>query len=54
MVKKVLFSSGVALALSLVFFGRNAVSYVRTSLGYVRDSVESSVPVEFKSKTPGT
>ena len=31
-----------------MFFGRNAVSYVRTSLGYVRDSVENSVPVEFQ------
>ena len=36
--------------LGLLFFGHDAVSYVRTSAGYMKDSVHNSVPVEFQIK----
>jgi chromosome segregation ATPase len=32
----------------VLFFGRDAASYIRTSAGWVKDSVKSSVPVEFE------
>jgi chromosome segregation ATPase len=48
MIKKVILGSGVALVLGLLLFGRDVFSYVRTSFGYVKDSVHSSVPVEFQ------
>ncbi len=48
MIKKAIFGGGVALILGLLFFGRDAVSYVTTSTGYLKDSVKSSVPVEFE------
>lgn len=31
-----------------LFFGRDAFSYVRTSVGWVKDSVKDNVPVEFE------
>jgi chromosome segregation ATPase len=31
-----------------VFFGRDALSYVRTSVGCVKESVHNSVPIEFQ------
>jgi chromosome segregation ATPase len=34
--------------LALVFVGRDAVSYLRTSLGYVKDSVHETVPIGFQ------
>jgi len=48
MIKKVILGSAVALVLTLVFVGRDAWSYVRTSLGYVKDSVHESVPIAFQ------
>lgn len=45
--KGIVIGSAVALLLGL-FFGRDAVSYATTSLGWVRDSVRDSVPVEFE------
>lgn len=48
MIKRTIIGCGMALLLGLFFFGRDAVSYVRTSAGYVRDQVRGSVPVEFQ------
>ena len=48
MIKKVLIAVGLVVVVSLFFFGRDAVSYVRTSFGWMRDSVRGSVPVEFE------
>ncbi|HIQ20837.1 MAG TPA: hypothetical protein EYH34_06340 [Planctomycetes bacterium] len=48
MIKKMVVTTGVIVLVALIFFGRDAISYVRTSAGYVRDSVESSVPLEFQ------
>lgn len=48
MIKKALVTvAGVGL-LSVLFFGRDAVSYVATSFGWVKDSVKAQVPVEFE------
>jgi chromosome segregation ATPase len=46
MIKKALIGAGVVVGLSLLFFGRDAVSYVRTSVASLRDSVRGSIPVE--------
>ncbi len=48
MIKKTLITVGGLSLLMVLFFGRDAVSYVRTSYGWVRDSVKSQVPVEFE------
>ncbi|MGQ9575575.1 MAG: hypothetical protein ACUVUC_09670 [Thermoguttaceae bacterium] len=48
MIKRLLITAAVLVALAVFFFGRDAVSYVRTSVGWVKDSVKSSVPVEFE------
>lgn len=48
MVKKVILGGAAATLLSLFFFGRDAASYVGTSVGWVKDSVKNSVPVEFE------
>ena len=48
MIKKTLVAVGGLSLLMVLFFGRDAVSYVRTSFGWVRDSVKSQVPVEFE------
>jgi hypothetical protein len=48
MIKKLIFvAAGVGLAFVLLF-GRSAASYLRTSVGSVRQTVQSSVPVEFQ------
>ncbi len=48
MIKKVLvIGIGTILAAGLLF-GRNAVSYIRTSAGYVTDAVREAVPIEFQ------
>src|SRR5690242_950870 len=50
MLKKLLISGvGVGL-LGLFLFGRDAASYVGTSLGWVKDSVKNAVPIEFEIK----
>lgn len=48
MIKKAIIGGVVVLLLGLFFFGRGMMSYVQTSAGYLRDSVSSSVPVEFQ------
>ncbi|MBX9790900.1 MAG: hypothetical protein K2Y37_18430 [Pirellulales bacterium] len=48
MLKKALIGGGVLALLTGFFFGRDACSYVRTSVGWVKDSVKDSVPVEFE------
>ena len=48
MIKKVIFLGGSVLLVGLFLFGRDAVSYVSTSAGSVKDSVHESVPIEFQ------
>jgi len=48
MVKKVVLGTGIAVLLGLFFFGRGWLSYVRTAVGQVKQSVKGSVPVEFE------
>lgn len=48
MVKKVLIIVGGVTVLSVFLFGRDAASYVGTSVGWVKDSVKDSVPIEFE------
>ena len=48
MIKKAIIGAGVALLVALLFFGRDLVSYVRTSLGYVNEAVHDTVPIEFQ------
>lgn len=48
MLKKLIFGAlGVALV-SAVFFGRDAASYLGTSVGWVKESVRESIPLEFE------
>jgi chromosome segregation ATPase len=48
MIKKLILAGGLTTLGSLVLFGSEAVSYLRTSTGYVKQSVYNSVPVEFQ------
>jgi len=48
MIRKAIVSVAVLLLVGLFFFGRDMVSYVRTSAGYVKESVTNSVPTEFQ------
>ena len=48
MIKKLLLSGTVLTVLSVFFFGRDAASYVGTTLGWVKDSVKNSVPLDFE------
>jgi chromosome segregation ATPase len=48
MVKKVILGVLAAFLVAVLFFGRDAVSYVRTSWRCVKDSVHSSVPIDFQ------
>jgi len=48
MVKKSLIVGGVIVLLLGLFFGRDAISYTKTSLGWMRQSVKDAVPVEFE------
>eukprot|EP01106_Pelomyxa_sp_JSP_P019266 TRINITY_DN9543_c0_g1_i1.p1 TRINITY_DN9543_c0_g1~~TRINITY_DN9543_c0_g1_i1.p1 ORF type:complete len:303 (-),score=54.16 TRINITY_DN9543_c0_g1_i1:387-1196(-) len=48
MVRRAIVGTGVAMLLGFFFFGRDAVSYVRTSAGYVKDSVQNTVPMGFQ------
>ncbi len=45
---KLVVGAGLVVALAMFFFGWDAWSYVRTSVGRMKDSVKSSVPVEFE------
>ncbi len=48
MVKRVLFSAIGLVALGVFFFGRDALSYVGTSISKIKDSVKQSVPISFE------
>jgi hypothetical protein len=48
MIKKSLMAVGGLSLLMVLFFGRDAASYVRTSFGWMKDTVRSQVPVEFE------
>lgn len=48
MIKKVILGVVVVFLLGLFFLGRDALSYVRTSVSHVKESVKASVPVEFE------
>lgn len=48
MLKKALISGAAVTLLGLFLFGRDAASYVTTSLGWVKDSVRGAVPIEFE------
>jgi hypothetical protein len=46
--KKMVMAAGGGLILAGALFGRDAFSYMRTSVGYVSDGVRDSVPVTFE------
>jgi chromosome segregation ATPase len=48
MFKRLLISGTTLAALGLFFFGRDAFSYVRTSVGWIKDSVKNNVPIDFE------
>jgi chromosome segregation ATPase len=48
MIKKIIITTAAILLAGVVLFGRNTISYIRTSWGYVHDSVQNSVPVGFE------
>lgn len=48
MIRRSLIGGGVALLVMGVMLGRDAASYVRTSMGWVKESVSDQVPVEFQ------
>jgi len=48
MVKKSLIVGGVIVLLLGLFFGRDAISYTKTALSGLRQSVKDAVPVEFE------
>lgn len=48
MLKRILLGGGGLLLAGVFFVGRDAVSYVRTSVGYVVEGVRQTVPMEFQ------
>jgi chromosome segregation ATPase len=48
MIKRAILGTMVAFVLGLLFFGRDALSYVRTSVGCIKESVHDSVPIQFQ------
>lgn len=48
MIKKTLISGAVVALLLGLLFGRDAVSYIGTSLGMIRESVRDNIPLEFE------
>jgi len=48
MIKKGLCAASGLAMLAVIFFGRDAVSYVSTSASRLKESVRSSVPIEFE------
>lgn len=48
MIRRAIIGTGIAMLLGTFFFGRDVFSYVRTSAGYVKQSVNNSVPTEFQ------
>jgi chromosome segregation ATPase len=48
MLKKSVYAAGGALLLMTLLFGRDACSYVSTTVGWMKDSVRESIPLEFE------
>jgi chromosome segregation ATPase len=48
MIGKVIVGTAAGLLVATLLFGRDVVSYVRTSVGYMTSSVTDSVPMEFQ------
>ncbi len=48
MIRKTIITSAAILLAAVVLFGRNTLGYLRTSWGYVHDSVQNAVPVGFE------
>jgi chromosome segregation ATPase len=48
MLKRMILSGAAVSALGMFFLGRDAMSYVGTSLGWIKDSVKNSVPIDFE------
>ncbi|MFM2093665.1 MAG: hypothetical protein RIS70_789 [Planctomycetota bacterium] len=48
MIKRTLMAGGVVALLLGFFFGKDSVTYVSTSLGWVKATVKDSVPIEFE------
>ncbi len=48
MIRKTIYLGAAALVLMGFLFGRDAISYVTTGAGWVKDSVRDTVPVEFE------
>lgn len=48
MIKKMLIFGGGTALVAVLLFGRGAVSYIRTSAGYVSGAVQDAVPIEFE------
>jgi len=46
MIKKAILGTGATVLLGLLFFGSDLFSYVRTSAGYVRESVRDAIPMD--------
>ncbi|MBN1393495.1 MAG: hypothetical protein JW959_00490 [Pirellulales bacterium] len=48
MIKKTLFIGGGAVLVGALLVGRDSLSYVKTTFGYVSDAARQSVPIEFQ------
>jgi len=48
MLRKLIVGSMLGVGIALLLFGTSAISYVRTSAGYVSEAVQESVPIEFQ------
>ena len=48
MIKRVLIGGAVLALLGAFFFGRDATSHLRTSVGMARNAVQESIPVEYQ------
>lgn len=48
MLRKLLIVGGGTALVGLVFLGRDAMSYLQTSLGYVTDAAQDAIPIEFQ------
>jgi chromosome segregation ATPase len=48
MIRKIVTVSGGVVLLGALFFGRDALSYFHTAAGYVSQSAQESVPIEFQ------
>ncbi len=48
MIKKAILGTFLVVVFALVLVGRDALSYVRTSLGYVKETIHEAVPISFQ------